>query len=214
MTHSILSVNARVQTERRVFVRTDRGHVGHNDVRRRVRSLLSLPKVGSTHETGHQCRVDQQHRGDQVSEPMCVAVPTVDDVLSALKIGLGARCVGQRFLQSIGHLRGRGSAGRQFRLVHLDLRGFDRRARARDILAEIADFAGGVENEKEDWDKCEAPVAFQIKTVKTHESGAEPENIGNEQRNAARPSAFALSRDQVHGDERKADQRSPIEPVG
>ena len=66
------------------------------------------------------------------------------------------------------------------------MRGAYGRARTRHVFTLVADDIGGVEDQEEDRNEDEAPVAPEIEPVQAHEAGAEPEQVGDEERRSVR----------------------------
>ena len=60
--------------------------------------------------------------------------------------------------------------------------GADGGAGARNILALVANYVGGVEDQQEHRNEDEAPVVPEVQAMQPHESGAKPEHVGDEER--------------------------------
>ena len=131
-----------------------------------------------------------------------------------LEIRFDLGCRGLGLGQALLHLRRRGHAGRNLRVIKFGDGGADGGARARDILAPVANDIRGVEDKEEDRNEDEAPVIPQVQTMQAHETGAEPEQVGDEERRPPGNAAPELALDEIHGDERKDDESAPVKPMG
>ena len=102
-----------------------------------------------------------------------------------LEIRFDFGCRGLGLGQALLHLRRRGHAGRNFRMIKFGDGGADGGTRARDILAPVANDVCGVEDKEEERNEDEAPFILQVETMQAHEAGAEPEHVSDEERRAS-----------------------------
>ena len=77
----------------------------------------------------------------------------------------------------------------------------------------IADGIADMDDDEKHRDKSKAPHASEIKPVQPHEAGAQPKQVGDEQRGSARHPLPALALDEIHRDQREQQQRAPVKPV-
>ncbi len=130
--------DARVQSERRILVGADRATSGSAISGGAFASSSASRSFCLRTRPGSRIASTISIDGHQDREPARVAMPACQVGLRPLEIRFGLGCRGLGLGQALLHLRRRRHAGRNLRAIELGDGGADGGARARDILAPVA----------------------------------------------------------------------------